>query len=129
MKPGPKPRGDHTLTSTERSAAFGARRKAAGLPPQMRSKQQKRRPDAGENGSQRFIATLRVLTFIEEHEVPRLDGPRWRAFRADPFDFLLNAGEADAQAIWEALMNRLSGYLAVLYPVPPAPASVNRRST
>src|SRR3954471_3313981 len=56
MKPGPKPRGDHTLTPAERTAAFRARRKAAGLPPQSqprycrpvdwRSKQQKRWQDA-----------------------------------------------------------------------------------
>ena len=56
MKPGPKPRGDHTLTPTERSAAFRARRKAAGLPAQVRhsrpvgwrSKQQKRWQDVVE---------------------------------------------------------------------------------
>jgi hypothetical protein len=56
MKPGPKPRGDHAMTPTERSAAFRARRKAAGLPPQVRysrpadgrSKQQKRWQDAVE---------------------------------------------------------------------------------
>jgi hypothetical protein len=97
MKPGPKPRGDHTLTPAERTAAFRARRKAAGLPPQdWRSK----------GWQDSFVATLRILTFIEEHEVPSFSGPRWRAFRADPFGFLLNAGEADAQAIWEAVMNR-----------------------
>ena len=56
MKPGPKPRGDHVMTPAERTAAFRARRKAAGLPPQMRysrpvdgrSKQQKRWQDSVE---------------------------------------------------------------------------------
>jgi hypothetical protein len=58
MKPGPKPRGARALTPAERTAAFRARRKAAGLLPQSqprdcrpvdwRSKQEKRWQDAVE---------------------------------------------------------------------------------
>jgi hypothetical protein len=57
--------------------------------------------------SSRFVEILRVLPYIEEHEVPRLEGPRYRLFRADPIGFLINATEGDAQAIWDAVMNRV----------------------
>lgn len=57
---------------------------------------------------QQFIEIARVLTHIQEHEVPHFEGFKWRYFRADPFVFLMNADEEDARAIWAAVVLRLS---------------------
>lgn len=57
--------------------------------------------------SHEFLAYLRALTVIEPHDVPNFEGVRWRAFRVNPFSFLLNAGEIDEAEIWHAVERRV----------------------
>jgi hypothetical protein len=93
MKPGPKPRGDHTLTPAERTAAFRARRKAAGLPPQVvdwRSKQQKRWQDTVET----------LVGLLDEYLA-------WRDTQPDGL-----TGSAIADRLEEALLRDLLDRLA-----------------
>jgi hypothetical protein len=56
---------------------------------------------------ERFVEIMRAVTCVEEHQVPSISGFRWRMFRTAPLYFFLNGDDADTQAIWDALPDRL----------------------
>jgi hypothetical protein len=53
-----------------------------------------------------FSRRLRVLSLLTFQDVPFLEGPRWRSFRADPVGFLMLADDETADRIWLAMDHR-----------------------
>jgi hypothetical protein len=53
-----------------------------------------------------FLNAMRILTSIDRDEVPFLDGPRWHAFRTDPFRFMIRADDKTADAIYGIIERR-----------------------
>jgi hypothetical protein len=53
-----------------------------------------------------FNNANKVLTSIDHHEVPFLDGPAWQRFSSQPARFLMRADDETAARIWEVVERR-----------------------